>query len=241
VQNWYNIWFDSPYYHLLYKHRDDEEARMFLSSLVKKLDLNAGCKILDLACGKGRHSIYLHQQGFDVTGADLSPSNISAANEYAAEGLRFFEHDMRNPLPNSEFDVVLNLFTSFGYFDNHEENYKVLRAVHDELKQNGLFVIDFMNCNEVINNLISNEIKIIEDTTFQITRELNNGIVKKTITINHNPNLVFEEKVQALYEDDFKLMLVDCGFDIMNTYGSYLFEPFENEKSERLILIAQKK
>jgi len=239
-QDWYNIWFDSPYYHLLYINRDSDEAGEFLTRLIKLLALEPGCKILDLACGKGRHSIFLRQLGFDVTGIDLSPSNISAAANFNQHGLRFLEHDMREPLPGMKFDIVMNLFTSFGYFENPEDNAKVLSAVYSELKDGGLLVIDFMNSEKVIQNLVADEVIIVENVTFFISRKLENGCIFKTIQVNDDPNLIFQERVQALTYHDFNRLLTANGFTLKSTYGGYSFEPFDETNSERLILIAQK-
>jgi SAM-dependent methyltransferase len=239
-RDWYNIWFDSPYYHLLYINRDSDEAGGFLTRLVKLLALESGCKILDLACGKGRHSIFLRQLGFDVTGVDLSPANIAAASNYNQQGLQFLEHDMRDPLPGYQFDIVLNLFTSFGYFENPDENLKVLSAVHSELKDGGLLVIDFMNSEKIIRNLVDEEVQIVENVQFRISRKLENGCIYKTIQVDNNPNLIFQERVQALDLKSFKRLLTACGFTLKNTYGGYSFEPYSETNSERLILIAHK-
>ena len=92
---WFDEWFDSPYYHILYKHRDYEEAKDFLDTLIRYFRIKPNHKVLDLACGKGRHSIYLNEQGFDVTGVDLSEQNITHARQFQNERLTFDIHDMR--------------------------------------------------------------------------------------------------------------------------------------------------
>src|SRR5690606_8758177 len=113
---WFKDWFNSPYYHLLYNHRDENEAIFFLDNLIAKLQPKPDARILDLACGRGRHAVYLRTKGFDVTGVDLSPENIRLAATTAGERLHFYVHDMRYLLLSNYFDLVLNLFTSFGYF-----------------------------------------------------------------------------------------------------------------------------
>ena len=79
MKDWFKDWFNSPYYHLLYKNRDDNEARSFMDVLLQKLNMKEGSCILDLACGKGRHSKYLNEKGFDVTGVDLAKESICCA------------------------------------------------------------------------------------------------------------------------------------------------------------------
>ena len=119
---WYKGWFNSHYYHLLYQHRDDEEAFRFIRSLIDYLQPPAGSFMVDIACGKGRHALQIHNLGNDVVGVDLSPQSIDAANKKAEKGLSFQTGDMRNLPFNNEFDVVVNLFTSFGYFKEEEDD-----------------------------------------------------------------------------------------------------------------------
>ena len=112
-ENWFESWFDTEYYHILYKERNDEEAQLLMDNLTHYLNLPEDAKILDLACGKGRHAIYLNSLGFDVTGADLSENSIKEASEFANEKLHFKVHDMRETC-NEKYDAIFNLFTSFG-------------------------------------------------------------------------------------------------------------------------------
>src|SRR5688572_3922982 len=95
-EHWYQIWFDSPYYHLLYKHRDEEEARKFLDNLLAFLNPPPKSKILDVACGIGRHALHLSQKGMDVTGIDLSERNIAKAKKLEGPQLHFIRNDMRD-------------------------------------------------------------------------------------------------------------------------------------------------
>jgi 2-polyprenyl-3-methyl-5-hydroxy-6-metoxy-1,4-benzoquinol methylase len=124
---WFSTWFDSPYYHLLYSSRSYTEAGSFLDALLAHLHPKADAQLLDLACGRGRHAVQISARGYDVTGLDLSPENITAAQQHAHVGLRFYVHDMRVPLQCGPFDFVLNLFTSFGYFQEESENVVALR------------------------------------------------------------------------------------------------------------------
>ena len=117
TDNWFASWFDTPYYHILYKERDDHEAEFFMNSLTSFLKLPKKAEILDLACGKGRHAIYLNELGYDVTGIDLSAASIEFAKKFETDKLHFAIHDMSISYPK-KFDAVFNLFTSFGYFEN---------------------------------------------------------------------------------------------------------------------------
>ncbi|MEN9743435.1 MAG: hypothetical protein RLZZ65_1240 [Bacteroidota bacterium] len=247
-KEWFAEWFDSPYYHLLYNNRDANEARAFIQKLVAHLDLTAGSSVLDLACGKGRHAITLATLGFKVLGADLAPNSIAAAQdaqkEQAELDLNFIVHDMRDPIENQQFDAVFNLFTSFGYFDQLTDNQSVCAAISQMLLPNGLLVIDFFNANKVISNLVPEETIFRNQVKFQIRRWSDTAHIFKEISI-HDPQQAqtigpYTERVQALTLSDFQALLAP-NFELVNTFGSYDLAPFDQEKSDRLILIAQKK
>ena len=169
MKNWFVKWFDTQYYHILYKDRDYQEAGMFIDNITSYLNLPENAKVLDLACGKGRHSVYLNKLGFEVTGADLSENSISEAKKQENETLHFEVHDMRIPF-EQKFDAIFNLFTSFGYFDNDQDNITTLKAIKESLSEFGFAVLDFMNVEKVIPNLVASEVKSIEGIDFHIKR-----------------------------------------------------------------------
>src|SRR5262245_33291338 len=115
---WFTTWFDSEHYHRLYANRTSGEAAHLIDRLIERRHLSCGGTVLDLGCGSGRHSRYLSEKGFDVTGLDLSAESLALARRYEGENLRFVRQDMRLPFRTGPFDHVLNLFTSFGYFDD---------------------------------------------------------------------------------------------------------------------------
>jgi 2-polyprenyl-3-methyl-5-hydroxy-6-metoxy-1,4-benzoquinol methylase len=240
-KEWFADWFDTSYYHLLYQNRDEKEAERFILNLMNHLNLPAESKLLDLACGKGRHAKYLSEFGHDVLGVDLSLNSISLAQNWANERLRFQTHDMREILENEKFDVVFNLFTSFGYFDHESENKLVCDAIAQMLKPGAKVLIDFMNASKVIRDLVPSEIKLLDGITFQISRKYDGKHIYKHIDVIENDHEShFMERVQALKLSDFKTLLEDK-FEIVNTFGSYDLMPFNEENSDRLILLAQLK
>jgi SAM-dependent methyltransferase len=240
-KEWFSEWFDSPYYHILYKERDHKEAEHFIDKLISFLRLNKESKIMDLACGKGRHAIYLNSKGFTVTGLDLSSENIKYASGFSNGRLNFFVHDMRKVFSRSEFDLILNLFTSFGYFETEEENLKSIEACSIELKQGGVLVIDFMNTAKTIKRLIKTECKTIDNIEFCINRKLENQFVIKDITFTADGiRHIHQEKVKAISKNDFKKYFNFAGLTLKETFGSYNLDPFDEEKSDRMIFILQK-
>ena len=235
---WFASWFDSPYYHVLYKDRDDSEAADFMDRLTQYLHLHPSNKILDLACGKGRHSRYLSSLGYDVTGVDLSAQSITYAKKFEKENLNFAVHDMCLPYKKGAFNTVFNLFTSFGYFDNEQDNLRTIKAIKANLSSNGLAVIDFLNVCYVASNLVKQETKIVDGISFDIKREINNGYIQKHISFFvDNNHYEFTEKVRALTLKDFKNYFKEAGLKLKQTFGDYHLNAFDAATSERLILI----
>lgn len=234
---WYASWFDTPYYHTLYKDRDYEEAEVLIDNLAHYLSLEQGSKVLDLACGKGRHSIYLNKLGFDVHGADLSANSIESAKEAQNDTLHFFEHDMREPLEH-KYDAIFNLFTSFGYFDNEQDNILTLKAIHQSLNDYGLAVIDFMNVHKVIENLVPQEVKTVEGIEFHIKRYHQEGYIYKDISFEiQGEQKNYSERVKAFTLEDFEQMMQDNDIYLLDTFGDYKLRKFDPKVSDRLIMI----
>jgi len=241
-KEWFSSWFDTPYYHILYKNRDYSEASKFIDNISLFLNLHSNSKCWDLCCGKGRHSIYLNKKGLDVIGTDLSPQSIFEANKSANETLEFYEHDMRKLFRTNYFDVVFNLFTSFGYFEKREDDLRVFDSVQKSLKQNGIFVFDFLNADYVKNSMIPNDTKIMDGITFQISKIIESNMVIKNIDFKDNSETYhFEERVKLFDKTYFESLAEDCNLQIVNTFGNYQLEEFNQNTSPRLILVLQKK
>jgi SAM-dependent methyltransferase len=236
-KNWFASWFDSPYYHILYKERNYREAQVFMDNLTHYLNLPEKAKVLDLACGKGRHSIYLNQLGFDVIGADLSENSILEAQKNSNETLHFQVHDMRETFED-KFDAIFNLFTSFGYFENDEDNLKTLKAIKESLTEYGFAVIDFMNVTNVLNNLVPEEVKTVDGIDFHIKRYLKDNHIYKEIDFeDQGQKFHFTEKVKALTLTDFEEMMEEAGIYLLDIFGDYKLKKFHKTESERLIMI----
>ncbi|MEZ4853847.1 cyclopropane-fatty-acyl-phospholipid synthase family protein [Flavobacterium sp.] len=236
-KNWYASWFDTAYYHILYKDRDYAEAQHFMDSLTQYLNLPDDAKILDLACGKGRHSIYLNSLGYDVTGADLSENSIAEASNFANETLHFKVHDMRISC-EEKYDAIFNLFTSFGYFEDDDDNLKTIQAIHNSLNETGFACIDFMNVDYVIKNLVPEEIKTVDNIDFHIKRYYENNHIFKEITFEADGEKHhFIERVQALRLEDFEQIMETAGVYLLDIFGNYKLQKFYKNQSERLIMI----
>ena len=231
-------WFDSDYYHILYKHRNYNEARNFIDNIIKYLNIKEGSKILDLACGIGRHSIYLEKIGFKVVGTDKSSNNINKAKASQNQYLSFLQMEMIEDT-NNRYDVIFNLFTSFGYV-NHDYNLKTIKNIERQLKDNGTVIIDFMNTLFVKKNLVIEETKVIDDLIFKINRKSDGKHIYKEVKFNDKKDYFFEEKVMDLSINDFQNYLKRYKLKIIKTFGDYSLNEFDIENSERLIMVIKK-
>lgn len=241
MKNWFVTWFNTPYYHLLYKERNHLEAQHFLSNLLQKLNPASNSTFLDVACGKGRHSVYINQQGFTVCGIDLSSESIAHAQQFENETLQFSVHDMRLNFQKDRYDYVLNLFTSFGYFQSEEDNQKAINSMANNLQLGGKVIIDFMNAKKVVSNLVVSEKKKIENIEFHISRKVENGYIIKDIHFqDKGEQFHFQERVEALSLSDFSKYLQDAGLKVINLWGDYELNDFDVINSNRLIIVAQK-
>lgn len=241
-KEWFIDWFDSPYYHLLYKNHDDTEAEKFVLALVQKLNLNLNSKILDVACGKGRHSKMFHQLGYDVTGIDLSNNSINFAKQFEDEKLHFAQWDMRQTFRENYFDVAVNLFSSFGYLPTEEDNLTALKAITSNLRNDGTLVLDYMNSEWVVKHLNAREIIQLGTIQFHIKRKISAGFVIKEIQFldETNSNNEFQEKLRIIPLQKFEELCNLSGLEIKNIWGNYDLEPFNSRTSPRIILHCKK-
>jgi len=241
ANEWFYDWFNSPYYHLLYNKRDNAEAEYFINNLCARLKPHPDAKLLDIACGRGRFAVYLNKHGYDATGIDLSIENIRYARQFENNSLHFFVHDMRQLSYRNDFDMAFNLFTSFGYFKTDEEHINSLINFNNALKPGGLLVLDYFNCHKVIQQLVGEEIKTVNDIDFHIQRMISGKKIIKTIAFEHeNKSYTFKEMVSTFTMDDFKRFFEQSGFEIMTNFGSYSLEKFDVDHSDRLIFICKR-
>jgi SAM-dependent methyltransferase len=240
---WYEDWFNSPFYHKLYFEHDENEAKVFIHQLIGHLKPASRSTMLDVACGKGRHSKILASLGFDVTGIDISPDSIAFAKQFEKEGLEFFVHDMRLPFYSNYFDYAFNFFTSFGYFKTRREHDSAIRTIAKSLKPGGKFVIDYLNVHYAEDHLRNSEIKQLGETTYDILRWHDATHFYKKITVNDKSleqPFICTEKVMKFLLGDFTEMLAFQGMQVQEVFGDYKLNPYDIKKTPRLIIIASK-
>jgi SAM-dependent methyltransferase len=243
ASEWFRLWFSSPYYDLLYKQRNEQEATFCINKFVELLKIPAGSRVLDVACGKGRHSRALAEKGFDVTGIDLSAPSIIAAKKFETEDLHFYVHDMRLPFWINYFDYAFNFFTSFGYFRTMREHDDAIRTMAQSLKMNGILTIDYLNVHYAEEHLIPREEKRSNGVFFNIDRWFDEKHFYKRIHIEEAEKKVsetFTEQVEKFSLGDFTDMLSYEGLVIENIFGDYELNKYHVRNSPRMIMVAKK-
>ena len=243
--SWFKEWFNTPYYHILYKDRDFVEAENFIRNLTQDLQLSKDAKIIDLACGKGRHSVFLQQLGYEVLGVDLSEESIEHNKQFETSAdespkLTFEVHDMRNELyPNvssEKVNAVFNLFTSFGYFDDDEDDRKVFSSVKNVLQNDVIFVLDFLNEKFVKNTLVDETTVTKDGIDFLIKKRIEEKHVIKDIFFeDKGESFHYFEKVKLHTLEEIKNIAESFGFEAVKIWGNYQLEDFERETSPRCI------
>ncbi len=241
--SWFKDWFNSPYYHQLYAYRDQKEAADFIDKLILHLQPACGATMLDVACGKGRHSMQLASKDFDVTGIDLSHESIKEALKHESAHLHFYEHDMRFPFRINYFDNAFNFFTSFGYFKTQREHDNAIRTISQALKPGGCFVMDFLNVKFSEKRGTEEIVKTIGEAIYTITKWTDDSHFYKKIIVEDKAlpaPLQYTEKVSKFSLSDFEKMFNKQGLKIKEVYGDYFFNAYDEIVSPRLIMIAEK-
>ena len=242
---WFETWFNTPYYHILYKDRNFEEAENFITLLINDLKIPEHSKIIDLACGKGRHAVFLNRMGFEVLGLDLSEESISQNKIFENDTLKFKVHDMREAIypeiSTQKVDAVCNLFTSFGYFESDVEDKKIFRSVADALVDNGCFILDFLNEQWVKNTLVPQAITKKGDIEFHISKRIEDQHVIKDINFKDQGEAFhFFEKVKLHTLEEIGSYAEEFGFERVKIYGDYHLGAFDRDTSPRCINVFRK-
>ena len=244
--NWFESWFDSPLYEQLYANRDDAEAAKLTSWIAELLPPEQHPEVLDMGCGRGRHSLLLAGKGYRVTGVDLSPRAVETARRKAAESnitnVRFLTGDMRT-WQGGPFHVVCNLFTSFGYFENDDDNMRVIRNMQANLKEGGWLVMDYLNPEYVRGNLVSEEKFTIGDMVCEIHRSIEKDMVVKSISFipsDGRPYRHFQERVKLYDTDWFVGAFSGQDMAIKDILGDYQGGDYDPLSSRRMLMVISK-
>jgi cyclopropane fatty-acyl-phospholipid synthase-like methyltransferase len=241
---WFEEWFNTEEYLEVYSHRNEKDAGTLVNLILKKVKLQPNAKVLDMACGAGRHAILFAEKGFNVTAVDLSNNLLKVAEKAAVKAeveINFVKEDLRKFRIEQNFDLIVNLFTSFGYFQKDEDNFKLFKNVYQHLNKNGYFVLDYFNENYLRKNLISKSETKINDTLLIQERRIEGERIVKEITLaNNGTEKRFFESVRMYGKAELIKNLKSLGFTIKKVFGDFTGEEFDLETSPRIIIIALK-
>ncbi|CAH8769294.1 class I SAM-dependent methyltransferase [Paenibacillus dendritiformis] len=243
MTEWYERSFGRDYL-LVYRHRDFQGATQEVHGMMEWLRLPASASILDLCCGMGRHALALAEAGYRVTGVDLSEVLLEEAMAHDTRGqVKFLRGDMRELPVDGPFDAVVNLFTSFGYFTDNEDNARVFQEIHRVLKPQGRFIVDFLNPSYVRQHLVPHSERVDGGTRIEERRRIENGFVKKAITLTDasgGEQREYEERVRLYELADFRNMMDEAGLVIDQVHGSYDGAAYDEEQSKRMIMVGHR-
>ncbi len=235
---WYQQWFDENYL-LLYRHRNMSDAQRQTRLILETLDLPDTVSIMDLCCGEGRYTVLLKDRGYRITGLDISETLIdSGRKKYPHLDLRL--GDMRE-IPGT-YDLILSLFTSFGYFDTDEENESVVKAVYNALNPGGVYWLDFLNAAQVENHLVPHSIMEPEPgITAEATRKIEKGrIIKDILFKKDGTQKTYRESVRLFTRNQLEAMFHRAGFSPLHIFGDYDGAPWTPE-SPRTIVVGKRR
>jgi SAM-dependent methyltransferase len=234
VREWFESWFGEEYV-ALYPHRDAADAEAAVALIERHLPFGRSASVLDLACGGGRHARLLSQR-WTTIGLDLSPVLLSYARRQAPDA-HFVRGDMRVlPFANGSFDVVVNLFTSFGYFADDTSHERVIGEVARVTRPAGTFVLDFLNTERIRERLVPYDERNIGDRVVEQRREISEDgrYVIKRICIR-DQNREYTERVRLFDKNELTTMMKQSGFAIEKVFGSYGGEQLSADSSRVII------
>ena len=244
MSEWFEVWFNTEEYLEVYQHRNEADAKELVQLILKNVSLDRNASVLDLACGAGRHSILFAKRGFKVTAVDLSDNLLRVAKKSAEKNkvnIDFLKTDLRQFSVCKSFDLIVNLFTSFGYFECDAENLKLFETVNKYLSPSGYFVLDYFNKTFIENNLVKESRDNFNHCTLVQKRHIEKKRVIKDIYINGNGTTAhYKESVRMFSREELISAIENEGMKIRNVFGGFKAEEFDEINSPRIIIIAQK-
>jgi SAM-dependent methyltransferase len=241
TREWFHQWFGEEYL-ALYPHRDEKEAREAVALYRRLAPPIPGSRVLDLACGGGRHLRELRSAGFDSIGLDLSATLLRAAH---LEGPNdpLVRADMRGlPFEDRSFGGLTSFFTSFGYFADPADDRRVLREIARVLRPAGTFMLDFLNAARVRSELVAEDHRVVAGERVIQRREIVGGMVVKRIhmqTLDGRDTRTFEERVRLYRCDELVSLLSEVDLTVEGRLGDYEGGAY-GPQSPRLILAGRR-
>ncbi|NTU58755.1 MAG: methyltransferase domain-containing protein [Chlorobiaceae bacterium] len=247
-REWFEDWFSNPLYLKVYHHRDSAEAELCVETILRitGTPTNSLRPVLDIACGAGRHAIAMAHLGLQVTANDLSAFLLGLAEKEAENrglDIEFTCSDMRSISLEREFDLIVQLFSSFGYFETDEEDQAVIRNVAEMLSPEGWYVLDLINPQYLKKHIVLRTEKSVDTLSITEERELTDRNVCKTITIKdvNGDECSYSESMRLFSPAEISTLLESENLEVKFIAGDYRGHEFQENTSPRMILFTRKK
>lgn len=225
MTEWFEEWFGEEYLDL-YPSRDDAEGARAIALIRSAVPWETGWRVLDVACGAGRHARALAAAGARCVGLDLSAILLREAQSTTPAW--FVRADMRRiPIRPQSMDLTVNLFTSFGYFDQDAEHRQALEQMVGTIRPGGWFVIDFLNAATVRRTLVPEETLRLDGRTVRLTRSISADGRYVSKQVEFGDGRQFLERVRLFERPDIERMLQEAGIAIRHRFGDYSGGPLE--------------
>ncbi|MEW6202103.1 MAG: class I SAM-dependent methyltransferase [bacterium] len=243
---WWRDFFESEFYGGTLENFPHERTKIEVDFFLSILNLKKRAVLLDLCCGIGRHSIEIARRCYKVVGLDYNAKYLETARINAEKErlkIKFIKGDMRRIPYENYFDAVLNIFSSFGYFEKDSENFKVFTAVSRCLKPGGKFVLDMTSRDWIVRNFQeirvseSEDTLIIEKGTFDVKE---NQVVSRWAWIRGGRKSEHECRIKLYPYSTHKRELEKRGLHIVGSYGGYDGSEYSLD-SRRMIIVAEKR
>jgi SAM-dependent methyltransferase len=236
MTEWFEEWFGEEYLQL-YPHRDAAEAERAVALILDRVGFRAGWRVLDVACGAGRHAYAFEKAGARCVGLDLSAALLRVARGVTCAPL--VRADMRAlPIRPRSVDLTVNLFTSFGYFERDAEHAGALGEMVSTLRQGGWFVIDFLNARSVRSRLVPRETRRLGGADVEVERSVSPDGRYVCKSIRTATGRRFTERVRLFGAGEIEAMLAAAGVTVRQRFGDYDASPLLPH-SPRTILLGQ--
>lgn len=231
---WFQEWFNEDYLKL-YAYRNQEEADKQVDFIMRALSLTGRERVLDIGCGAGRHSIAFGQRGFSVVGVDASEYLIGKANEKVETQpnlpVRFVIGDMYQLMNLGTFDLIINMFTTFGYFSDDQENARIFGVVRHHLLEGGHFFFDYLHPHQVREHLKPKADVMVDGEQVHIEKQIKEDRVIKTIQF---PGRVYQEKVKLYDREQIEDMLREYRLKVVDCWNDYEGNPWREDGDQQL-------
>jgi ubiquinone/menaquinone biosynthesis C-methylase UbiE len=233
MTEWFEEWFGEEYLRL-YPHRDDRDAERAVRLILRAVPFQPGWRVLDVACGAGRHARAFEMAGGRCTGLDLSMTLLRLARQVT--GAPLVRADMRQlPIRLASMDLTVNLFTSFGYFDRDSEHTAALNEMIGTVRPGGWFVIDFLNPSAVRRQLVPEETLEVSGSTVRVLRSVSPDGRYVCKSIHAGEGRQFRERVRLFEPEQMVHMLEAAGVTVESSFGDYDANPLGPDSARTIL------